>query len=155
MDVVTGLIFLGVSGAILFVAKGYPSGTVEEGMGARFVPLLLGSLLAFLSLLLLLKGLFWGESRWEAHVGSAAAWPFDRHLLVPVILIILLSLYLFLLDWLGFLIATPLFLLTAMMALGSGVRRAAAVGIAFTVGAYVVFDTLLGVPLPAIPFLGS
>lgn len=153
MNVVTGLIFLGASGAIFFVAKDYPTGTVEEGMGARLVPLLLAGIMAILSLLLVLQGVFFApeEVREDAFSGSKLI---GRHLLAPAVLIALLGLYLLVLEWSGFLISTPVFLLAVMTVLGTGPVRSAAVGIAFTAGAYIVFALLLGVPLPAIPFLG-
>jgi len=153
-DIVTSVVFLGLSAAIYSVVKDYPTGTVQEGMGARLFPLLLTISLAILSLVLLMQASLQRNPPEEEEVSGKDAL-LGRRLIVPAVLIVLLALYLVSLEEAGFLIATPIFLLITMRVLGSGFKEAAVVGVAFTVVVYLIFDLLLKVPLPEIPFLAS
>lgn len=155
VNIVAGFVFIGVSGAIFIVAKDYPTGTVAEGMGARLVPLLLASILAILSILLMAQGFLSEANGLEEEERPSRKGLIGQLFLVPAALVVLLALYLLILERIGFLITTPFFLLSVMIALGSRPGQAVAFGTVFTVATYVVFDLLLGVPLPEIPFLGS
>ena len=65
----------------------------------------------------------------------------------------LLISYAFLLDAVGFLIATPVVLIVTMSGL-LRMRRWALIlslGVGFTIGAWVIFDVMLGTPLPRGP----
>jgi len=154
-DILTSVVFLGLSVAIFSVVKDYPTGTVQEGMGARVFPLLLTISLAILSFVLLVQASLQRLPSTEKENLSGKEALLSRRLIIPVILVVLLALYLISLEEAGFLIATPIFLMITMRVLGSGFKEGAAVGVAFTVSVYLIFDLLLKVPLPAIPFLGS
>lgn len=59
------------------------------------------------------------------------------------------ALYLLLLPYVGFIIATPVFLLAAFLYLKSSKITAAILAVGLTAFIYIAFKILLGVPLPA------
>lgn len=146
LDTVTGLVLVGFSGVVYFIVKDFPTGTAKEGMGARLLPLLLTILLALLSISLLIQGLI----RRRKGSGEAEVSPplLGAHLKIPAVLVVLLILYLLALDLLGFLIATPVFLIVVMRVLGSAWRSSALLGVSFTAFIYLIFSLLFQVPLP-------
>jgi putative tricarboxylic transport membrane protein len=149
INVLSGGIFLGLAGVICFLAKDFPTGNIQEGMGARLFPLLLAFALAGFSLLLILQGL--RKSSEPTEISSAREWVavnFGRNLTVPVVIIILLTLYLLVLEKVGFLIATPFFLFLTMEFLRSPLKKSVTVAILLTALMYVFFKILFDVPLP-------
>jgi putative tricarboxylic transport membrane protein len=153
INIISGLIFLGLAGVTYFLAKDFPTGNIQEGMGARLFPLLLAIALATFSLLLILQGLRRNSAQTE--ISSARAWlaiNFGRNLIGPIIIIALLTLYLLVLERIGFLIATPIFLFLTMKFLGSRLKKSVTVAILLTAFMYAFFKILFDVPLPTASF---
>jgi hypothetical protein len=126
-----------------------------EWPGPRGVPLLLGIVLLVLGVALVrLKPdptyVASGFSRTDARGTRAPGTESGRELAVALATFGLLVLYAFLLDWAGFLIAAPLVIVLAM----AGVLRMrrwlfiACFAVAFPLGCWVIFNVLLGIPLP-------
>lgn len=151
LEAVTGLFLLVFSGVVYYGVKDFPTGTAKEGMGARLFPLLLVILLALLSVFLVAQGLIRGkENSEEAEVSPPLLGP---HLKTPIVLIVLLVLYLLILEPLGFLIGTPVFLIVVMRLLGSDWKTSALAAVSFTAFIYLVFSLIFQVPLPTASLL--
>jgi putative tricarboxylic transport membrane protein len=140
-DQVTGIVVLVFSLAVMEGARRLPpSGTFGPGPG--FLPFWLGAVLAMLAVLLMVGG-------WRRRIPGGRLFPRPAAL-VPVGLTLGgLAAYIFLMERLGFLLATGLlaaFLLGVVererwwVALGIGALNALAL--------YVIFYRLLGVSLP-------
>lgn len=159
-----------IAGLVLFVvAVGWTVTahlTIRDGFGGevgpRAFPVLLGALLAVLSLILVVQSLVRppGRGRGAADAANGAAGddaatsadvPVSRIEVVSVASVIVsLLAYGYLLPRLGFLLATPL-LITALLWLGLRVRNPWTIGLfaaGMTAGCYVVFNKLMGAYLP-------
>ena len=138
----SGLVLILVALVWLWLAFTYIPGPRGPGeTGPRAFPVLLGVALAGLGVAVALN---------PRPVVDAVA-PFTRReALVAAGTIGVLVLYAFLLERVGFLIATPVAITLAMRGLvreRSGMRIAA-LAIGFTAGCWVIFGALLGTPLP-------
>lgn len=114
--------------------------------GPRALPMLLGIILAILGIAL-------AVSR-TAEPAPRTDPPTTRTAIVTVVLLLA---YAFLLDKIGFLSATTGLMLVAMAGV-LGMRRwvfMAVFAVAFAAGTWLVFSTLLGIPLPRDPWLSS
>jgi putative tricarboxylic transport membrane protein len=142
VDRVLGLVLVLVALAWLWLAYTYIPGPRGEGeTGPRAFPVLLGVVLAGLGVAIALNPDAAGESirpitRQEAMAAGGT--------------IGVLLLYAFLLERVGFLLATPVSITLAMWGLVRERRatRIAALAIGFTVGCWAIFGALLGTPLP-------
>ncbi|MDA1184202.1 MAG: tripartite tricarboxylate transporter TctB family protein [Acidobacteria bacterium] len=133
----------------LWLVYAYIPGARFEGEpGPRAFPVLLGVVLAGLGVVMSLQALMSvGRER------SADATPVltGREAWLAIGTFGLLILYAFLLDKIGFIVATPVVIATAMYGLAQ-VRRWVLIGslaIGITLGCWVIFDALLGTPLPS------
>lgn len=154
-DVALGLLFLGLSGAVYALARGMPPGTLEEGMGSAFFPLCVAAVQAALSLALIAGGVLGKREGAGNPGGEETGLPLlGPHLRLPAALTLVTALYLSLLETLGFLLATPLFVLAAMRLFRSGWARAALAGVSATAGLYLIFQLGLRIPFPAGRLLG-
>jgi putative tricarboxylic transport membrane protein len=142
LDRVLGIILLLVALAWLWLAFTYIPGPRGAGeTGPRAFPVLLGVVLAGLGVAVSLN---------PRPAVEAVAPVTRREALVAAGTIGVLVLYAFLLERVGFLIATPVVIALVMWGLvrvRSGVRIVA-LAIGFTVGCWAIFDALLGTPLP-------
>lgn len=145
-DAALGLLFLGLSGAVYALTRGMPPGTLEDGMGSAFFPGCVAAVLAALSLALIAGGVFGKKENGGEEPGLPLLGP---HLRLPAALTLVTAVYLSLLEALGFLLATPLFVLAAMKLFQSGWPRAALAGVTATAGLYVIFQLGLRIPFPA------
>jgi hypothetical protein len=112
---------------------------VEYGPGPGFFPLVLGSGL-------ILMGTAVAISAWRRREGATR---FDGQLRKPLLVAGVLGVYLAVLDFLGFAIATVLFLFTLIHWVES--RKAwfaLTLAVSITLGLHLVFDTLLKTALP-------
>ncbi len=142
LDRVLGLILLLVALAWLWLAYTYIPGPRDAGeTGPRAFPVLLGFVLAGLGVTVALNPDPVGETikplaRDEVTVAAGT--------------IGVLVLYAFLLERVGFLIATPVAIAITMRGLvrERRVARIAALAVGVTVGCWAIFDALLGTPLP-------
>jgi hypothetical protein len=142
VDRVLGLVLLLVALVWLWLAFTYIPGPRGAGeTGPRAFPVLLGVVLAGLGVAVSLNPRPAVEAvvpvtRREAMVGGGTVG--------------LIVLYAFLLERVGFLIATPVAIALAMRGLvrERSVARIGALAIGFTIGCWAIFDALLGTPLP-------
>jgi hypothetical protein len=112
----------------------------DDWMGARLMPALVGATLALLGV---------------AHVTMstvAASWPEASGLRRVGAMVGVLVLYVALMPWLGFLLATTLFALPLVRTLGRwSWPTTLAATLAIALGSHVVFKHWLGMPLPQGP----
>jgi len=126
-----------------------PSATMANAPGPRFFPWVLVGALALLSLLLLITSLKTGadESRRPEANGGIGRQKLKKHVAVFFIIFI----YIVLVENIGFRLATfPILLIILRLVMGQkswvvGIGTAAGI----TMGIYLVFRVLLGVPLPS------
>ena len=141
-DVVVAIVALTFGAAATFESAKLPFGTVHSP-GQGFFPLWISAVILVLALLLLVQAL---TSR-----SNVARQGFGRIAKVAVLLVVL-ALYTFLLDPLGYPLCT--FLLVLFMLRATEPQRwAVALGMALitAVGSYIVFAVWLSVPLPRGP----
>ena len=142
-DQITGIIVLIFSLVVIEGARRMPpSGTF--GPGAGFLPFWLGVAMGVLSIILLVNA-----SRERVQAASRPPFPTGRAVLSIVTTVGALAAFIFLLETLGFLLATGL--LTAFLLRVVERERwvtTVTVAVANAVGLYIVFQKFLGVSLP-------
>ena len=142
VDRILGLVLLLVALVWLWLAFTFIPGARGAGeTGPRAFPVLLGVVLAGLGIALALN---------PGPAGEPVAPVTRRELVIVAGTIGVLVLYAFLLERVGFLIATPVAIALTMWGLvrARSATRIAALAIGFTVGCWAIFDALLGTPLP-------
>ena len=141
-DHIAGGVFI-AAGALVFVMSGdLPFGTLASPGAGMMPKLVLGLLMAFGAIIEMRAGespplatLDWGNFRHAATVAAAAA--------------VTTALY----TKIGFVLSVALLLFVLLYFVERrGLWRAAAVSIGVTMGAYLLFNTLLKSPLPRIPY---
>ncbi len=142
-----GVALLAGSVAILVAVTAIP-GRGGYGMsGPRFIPLLVGVALVVLSALFLLRTFVRPD---EALGERCAAEDEVTHWPTPALLAGGLVAYAFLLEPLGYIVATTLFFAPVAFLLGSrAIVRDAIAGLVLAVVLFAAFTQLLGVSLPA------
>ena len=141
-DVIAAIVALTFGAAATFESAKLPFGTVHNP-GQGFFPLWISAVILVLALLLLVQAL---TSR------SSAAREGPGRIAKVAVLLVVLALYTFLLDPLGYPLCT--FLLVLFMLRATDPQRwAVALGMALitAVGSYIVFAVWLSVPLPRGP----
>jgi putative tricarboxylic transport membrane protein len=142
-DQLTGVVMLIFSMAVIEGARRMPpSGTF--GPGAGFLPFWLGATMAILSIILLVSA-----TREPAQPSGRSPFPKGRAVLAILETVGALAAFIFLLETLGFLLATALltaFLLRVVER--EGWLITVTVALANAAGLYIVFRILLGVSLP-------
>ncbi len=138
------------AGAYLLLDWNLPSARIGDPLGPRAFPALIGGGLVLSGLLLFLET--WKKRRLAASPVEPRSAE-QKH--VPLLLAAMVAwtaLYYLSFDRLGYLIATPLFIL-GLLSYFNRRRHVAnlAVAAGFTIVVYLLFSTLLGVPLPAGP----
>jgi putative tricarboxylic transport membrane protein len=143
LDRVLGLILVAAAFVWLWLAFTYiPGARTEAETGPRAFPVLLGVALAGLGVAM------WLLARTQ---GIEPVAPLtQRETVVVAGTIGVLVLYAFLLERVGFLIATPIAITLTMWGLvrARSVAAIAGLAIGFTVSCWAIFDALLGTPLP-------
>ena len=137
--------------AYLLLDWNLPSARIGDPLGPRAFPALIGGGLVLSGLLLFLE--IWTKRRRTADAVAEPRSAEQKH--VALLLLAMVgwtALYYVSFDRLGYLIATPLFILGLLCYFN---RRRHVVNLAvaagFTIVVYLLFSTLLGVPLPAGP----
>jgi hypothetical protein len=112
---------------------------LEFGPGPGFFPMALGSGL-------IVMGAAVGVAGWTASKNASS---FDGNLRKPLVVAGVLAAYLAVLDFLGFVVATILFLFIVIRWVESrSTWRALALAVLITAGLHLVFDTILKTALP-------
>jgi putative tricarboxylic transport membrane protein len=141
-DVVVGVLALALGAAAIFESTKLPLGTVRNP-GQGFFPWWTSAVIVLLALVLLTQALISRPSTNQQAPGRIAK---------VTVLLLVLSAYTFLLDFLGYLICT--FFLVLFMLRATDLHRwsvALSMALFTAVGSYVVFAIWLSVPLPRGP----
>ena len=142
-DRLTGLVLLALAVAYGVTAGGYHA-LIGDPLGPAVFPIVLAIPLGLLSLYLIIRP------------DREPAWPRGRALIKQVLALVAFVAYAYLLEPLGFLLSTFLAVVVLGSLLGARPWQAGAAGAAIALVLFVLFDTLLGLPLPAgvLGFLG-
>lgn len=157
IDLAVAATFMALGIFIILQASAIKSGMMRDPIGPRAAFYGMGGVLAIGGLILIVRSLV----SWRASdnlvanegVEDEAAHPaFARR---PFLLIAASLAYGATFNWLGYLIATPLFIAFSLVVLGERNRLSIAViAILFTVINYVIFAQALGVRVPVGPLTG-
>jgi putative tricarboxylic transport membrane protein len=140
-DRLAGLVLLGLAVWYGLTARGFEA-MIGDPLGPAVFPMVLAVPLGLLSLYLV------------ARPDPEPDWARGRSLLKQGLALVAFVAYAYLLEPLGFLVATALGTAVLGALLGARPRHAAATGVATALVLFVLFDILLGLPLPAGVFGG-
>ena len=135
-DRLTGLVLLALAVAYGLAASGYQA-MIGDPLGPAVFPLALAVPLGALSLYLIVRP------------DAEPDWPRGRALLKQGLALVTFVAYAYLLEPLGFLVSTFLTVMVLGWLLGARLWQAGAAGVAIAVVLFVLFDSLLGLPLPS------
>lgn len=142
-DRITGVLLLALAIAFGLHARSFRTSFLTDPLGPQAWPMMLAGFLALFSLYLIVRP------------QPGAPWPKRVVLLRQLVLVGGLVAYALLLDPIGFLASTVL--VVAFMALLMGARwwQAGITGLTSSVALYLLFNSLLGLPLPAGALFGG
>ncbi|MEW6332986.1 MAG: tripartite tricarboxylate transporter TctB family protein [Thermodesulfobacteriota bacterium] len=143
VNILIAFVLLVFAGYYAWLTAALPDRNLPNTMGIDFFPWVLCAALTGLSLLLLIKSLFFKTSETCMY---RVEWIEIKEMLIFLVLTVA---YLQALDYLGFIILTPVYIATLMI--GSGSRRwkeIALISLLTTVGIYFFFDKVFQVILP-------
>jgi putative tricarboxylic transport membrane protein len=135
-DRLTGLALLALAVAYGIAASGYQA-MIGDPLGPAVFPMALAIVLGGLSLYLIVRP------------DPEPDWPKLRALLKQVLTLVAFVAYAYLLEPLGFLVSTFVAVVVLGWLLGARLLQAGAAGVAIAAVLFVLFDTVLGLPLPA------
>lgn len=142
-DLITGFVLLALSGFVIWESLQMPA-SLTFGPGSAFLPFWLGVLMAALAALLIL-----GAWLRKADPQEKPPFPGGKALLRVTLVMVGLAAYIFLMEILGFLLNTFVFVAYLML----GVERekwmlTGMVAVLTTAGLFLIFQVLLGITLP-------
>jgi putative tricarboxylic transport membrane protein len=144
VNIFIAVVLLIFAGYYAWLTAALPTRNLPNTMGIDFFPWVLCTLMTGLSLLLLIKNLFFGTS-------EKCAYRFEWIEIKEILLFLILTdAYIQTMDFIGFLIATPVYL--AILMIGSGSRRwkeIALISVLTSIGIYLFFDKIFQVILPS------
>jgi putative tricarboxylic transport membrane protein len=142
-DRVAGLVLLALAVAYGITASGYQA-MIGDPLGPAVFPIVLAIPLGLLSAYLIIRP------------DREPAWPKGPALPKQLLAIVAFVAYAYLLEPLGFVLSTFLAVVVLGSLLGASLRQAGAAGVGIAVVLFVLFDNLLGLPLPPglLGFLG-
>lgn len=153
-DLVTGVLSILLGGAVALHARGFP--TLAGGYpGPGLFPELMGLLMVGLGISLTVQGLRGGsdpEGAREAEEANLTGEALRRALPNAVAATVVVLLYMFLVERLGFIATMILLNLGFMLKLGVRPLTAILVSVAASIAVYYIFAGLLYVPLPSGPW---
>jgi putative tricarboxylic transport membrane protein len=135
-DRLTGLVLLLLAVAYGVTASGYEV-MIGDPLGPAVFPLVVAIPFGLFSLYLILRP------------DPEPDWARGRPLLMQVLSVLTLLLYAWLLEPLGFIVSTFIAVVVLGWLLGARLAQAGAGGAGIAVGLYLLFNNLLGLPLPA------
>lgn len=146
-DLISGCVLLVLSGFVIWESWNMPP-SATFGPGPGFLPLWMGVIVAGLAAILFLTALF------RTHdPNEPAIFPGKKALTAVGLVLLGLTLYTILMEPLGFLANTLLFVAFLMAVVQrEGFKVTAAVAVLTTAGLYIIFHLLLGISLPRSPF---
>lgn len=134
------------AGCIFWLASGFPD-SKDGSPGAAFAPEFLAAVILTLAVLVGIRYLR-GRSQDDDATDSGS---FRR----GIAMVFAFAVYAIAVPHLGFLIATPPFVLGVSYWLGGGLRRAFLTAAVVTAAIFIVFELMLGIRLPVQTVLGS
>lgn len=144
-DLITGIVLLVFSTYVVLEAARMPL-AVEFAPGYGFFPFWLGVLMMFLSVLLLVN-------TWRRPAKPDEKPPFTNRQSVKSVVLIMLALagYIIIIDSVGYLLSTLLFVLFLLLVVEGEKRRTAVlIAVVTAVSLYVIFQVILQVSLPSL-----
>jgi putative tricarboxylic transport membrane protein len=144
-DLITGVVLLVLSGYVIQEAWRMPP-SATFGPGSGFLPFWVGTIMAVLAVLLLAST--W--MRQQTEQDSISPFPKGKALLAITGVLAGLAVYIFLIEVLGFLVDTFLYV-TFLLGVVERERWRVTLSVALstTVGLYLIFQVLLGITLPS------
>lgn len=128
--------------AVWIASRGYPTtANISMGLGAAFFPRLIAVGMGLLGVAIAIQGFGRRDRKDEGRVGYTRLWR-------PSLFMAVILAYFWGLLEIGFVGATVPFLVAEMAIMRAPMFKAVLVAIIVTLGAYVVFDVILQVPLP-------
>ncbi len=127
-----------------FLIKDFPSAGITAGMGPRLMPGLYSAVLAVLSLLLIVIGIFKIRKNTDIEKEKITF----KQIEMPLFLVVIILIYLILLKRIGFLITTPLIIFIVMKIMAAKNKISFIIAFSMTVVIYLIFAIGLNVPLP-------
>jgi putative tricarboxylic transport membrane protein len=144
---VWGLLLLAAGIAVLAATTAVRSQEGYAATGPRFIPLIVGILLVALALVFLLRTTLLPDDDLAERAAREAG---ETEWRTPLLVVAGLIAYAYLLEPLGYVVATTVFVPAVARVLGSrSPARDVVIGLALGLGVYVAFTQYLGVPLPA------
>lgn len=142
-DMITGIVLLALSGYVIWESWMMPK-SMTFGPGSGFLPFWLGILMALLAAILMAGAWF----RRPDPAGKAP-FPAGRALLRVTAVMVGLGVYISLMEVLGFVLNTFLFVAYLMWAVErEKAKLTVLVAVLTTAGLYIIFQVLLGITLP-------
>jgi putative tricarboxylic transport membrane protein len=142
-DLITGFVLLALSGYVIWESWMMPA-SATFGPGSGFLPLWLGILMALLASMLIA-----GAWLRRPDPGEAAPFPAGKALLRVTAVMVGLGGYISLMEVLGFVVNTFLFVAYLMLAVErEKMKLTMLVAVLTTAGLYLIFQVLLGITLP-------
>jgi putative tricarboxylic transport membrane protein len=141
-----------VAAIYLHADYGLRAAKLSDPLGPKAFPALVGGGLILSALLLLLET--WTKRRALTDLRTEPRGKDQAHLVLSLVaMVVWTAIYYFVFERLGYLIATPLFLLGLLSFFHKGHHVTnLLVAFGFTAAVYLLFSILLGVPLPTGPF---
>jgi putative tricarboxylic transport membrane protein len=142
-DRLTGLVLLALAVAYGVTAGGYHA-LIGDPLGPAVFPIVLAIPLGLFGVYMTIRP------------DREPAWPSGPALLKQVLALVAFVAYAYLLEPFGFVVSTFLAVVVLGWLLGARLPQAGAAGVGIATVLFVLFDTLLGLPLPAgvLGFLG-
>jgi putative tricarboxylic transport membrane protein len=142
-DLITGFVLLALSGYVIWESWMMPA-SATFGPGSGFLPLWLGILMALLAAMLITVAWLHRPDPEEK-----APFPAGKPLLRVTAVMVGLGVYISLLEVLGFVLNTFLFVAYLMLAVErEKLKLTMLVAVLTTAGLYLIFQVLLGITLP-------
>ncbi len=151
-DLYLAITVIVVAAIYLHADTGLRTARIGDPLGPKAFPALVGGGLILSALLLLFET--WSKRRKLADTRVEPRSKDEKHVLLVLFgMIAWTGIYYFFFETAGYLIATPIFLLGLLCYFNKGKHLTnVLVAAGFTAVVYLLFSTLLGVPLPSGPF---
>ncbi|WP_166241286.1 tripartite tricarboxylate transporter TctB family protein [Paenibacillus turpanensis] len=148
-DIGAAILFLLVGGAFVWESRKLAATAFGSSVGPDLFPLVLGSLLVLLSI----KLIFESRKQLRASTGASDAADGEKPDNTRFLLILGATIaYVLLMEPLGYIISTFLFLLTGFQVMSrSGLLKSIGISAAFSILVYVLYVNLLQGTLPPLP----
>ncbi len=147
-DIISGIVFLILSIATYIMTLSFPHVAIM-GSGPEFYPQIISTLLAIVSIVIIIRGIL--RIRKKQNSGSIYIGNYRRILCI----LIFTSIYILLLDYLGFVLSTFMYLGCMICIMQSSISdkkiltKNFMVAASMTLALYIMFDVLFGASLPS------